>query len=327
MHDAEETLPGALGSIATQTLTDHEVILVLNGVTDDSTAIARAVAARDPRVRLLELPDPDLVGALNAGLQACRAPLVARFDADDLMMPTRLRDQLAHLTEQPDLTLVTSAVTCTAIGAPHPGPGMLRHVAWLNRLTTHEAMRAGRFIDAPVAHPAVTFRRDAILSAGAYRRGDFPEDHDLWLRLFEAGHRFGHTPGTLTDWRDRPARLTRTAAPYRDEARRTHVHRFLLSGPLAGRRARVWGAGPFGKRHARELTAAGAAVDDLIDIDPKKIGRRVAGGLPVVHADSVGAPDGRLVLLAVGSRGARQEIIAYLAARGHQPERDYLALQ
>ena len=232
----------------------------------------------------------------------------------------------AYLVQR-DLALVTSAITCTAIGAGEPGPGMLRHVAWLNTLTTPEAIRAGRFIDAPVAHPAVTFRRDAIDAIGGYRDGDFPEDHDLWLRLLEANHRFGQTPGTLTDWRDRPTRLTRTAAPYRDAARRAHVHRFLVRGPLADRRARIWGAGPFGKRHAKGLTAQGATLDDVIDIDPKKIGRRVAGGLPVVHADTVGPPDGRLVLLAVGSRGARQKIIDHLEARGHRPERDYLPLQ
>lgn len=326
VHDAEQTLERSLSSALAQTYEELELVVVLNGITDGSGEIARRVVAEDPRVRLLERARANLAEALAEGLSLCSGEFIVRHDADDWMAPSRVALQVAALDAHPEWIGVTAGVRSVGLDAG-PGAGMTRHVQWLNSLTTPEAIRAGRFIDAPLAHPAVTFRRDPVRAAGGYRDGDFPEDHELWLRLFERGALFGRVDDVLVDWTDRPDRFTRTNARCRDEARRGLVHRYLASGPLAGeRRARVWGAGPFGKRHARELHRHLGCVDDLIDIDPKKVGRSVAGGLPVVSHESVGAPDGRLILLAVGSAGARAQIESFLEERGHRVERDFLAL-
>ena len=327
VHDAETTLDDALASIAAQTLVDYEAVVVLNGCTDGSAGIARARAACDERVRLIELPKPGLVAALNCGLERARAPIVARLDADDRMMPERLELQLRGLQEHPEWAVIACGVRHTGVDGLR-SDGMARHVAWLNGLTTPEAIRAARFIDAPVAHPSVAFRAEHVRDCGGYRHGDFPEDHDLWLRLLGAGPVIGKVPQVLVEWRDRPERLTRSDPRYRDEAHRRLRHEHLLEGPLAGgRRCRIWGAGPFGRMHARELRFLGARVDDLIDIDPRKIGRQVAGGLRVRGVETIEAPDGRLTLLCVGSRGARAQMEEVLSERGHATERDYLALQ
>ncbi len=328
VHDAGSTLAEAIDSALAQTLADLELLVVLNGCTDDSAAIAASRAARDARVRLVELPEAGLVPALNAGLELARAPLVARHDADDVMHPERLARQVAALDAHPGWDVVACGVAYATLGDAAPGPGMQRFVAWLNALDTPEALRRARFIDAPVAHPSVVFRRRAVLEAGGYRDGDFPEDHELWLRLFERGAVFGKVPDVLQTWRDHPRRLTRADARYRELAFRRLRHAFLLSGPLAGGRAcRLWGAGEYGRRHAAELLDAGARVDDLIDIDPRKIGQRSTRGLPVVAHEALGPPDGRLVLLCVASRGARELIVPFLEARGYRPERDWLPLQ
>ena len=328
VRDAEDTLAEALASIAAQTLAEHEVIVVLNGCRDHSERVARAHAARDPRVRCLVLPQAGLVPALDAGLRAARAPLVARLDADDRMLPPRLEAQAAALGAHPEWAAVTCGVRHVAAADGTRGDGMGRFVDWLNGLAAPADIRAARFIDAPVAHPAVTFRSGVVLGLGGYRDGPFPEDYDLWLRFFAAGHGCGRVDDVLVEWRDRGDRLTRTDPRYAPDAVRALKHRFLLEGPLAGgRRCRVWGAGPYGRRHARDLGRAGALVDDLIDIDPRKVGRRVAGGRPVVGVDSVSAPDGRLVLVAPAAPGARDEVRAFLESRGHQLERDFLPLQ
>jgi glycosyltransferase involved in cell wall biosynthesis len=324
--DAEATLESALASALAQTYDDLEVVVVLNGITDRSAEIAREVANQDSRVQLFERDEANLAEALTEGLERCAGELIVRHDADDLMDPRRVALQIDALDAHPEWVGVTAGVRSVGLHAP-PGEGMGRHVDWLNSLITPESIRAGRFIDAPLAHPAVTFRRLEVIAAGGYRDGDFPEDHELWLRLFEGGALFGRVEETLVDWTDRPERFTRTNPRCRDEARRDLVHTYLASGPMAdGRRARIWGAGPFGKRHARDLHRRFGCVDDLIDIDPKKVGRLVAGGLPVVSHESIGPPDGRLILLSVGSAGARAQIEAFLRERGYEIERDYLPL-
>lgn len=325
----EPALGEALGSIAAQTLRDHEVLVVLNGASAATREATRAAARDDGRVRVLELQEPDLVGALNAGLEAARTDRIARLDADDVMRPARLERQVDLLERRPDLVLVTCLSDCTAAGGGDPGPGMLRFVGWLNGLTTPERIRASRFVDAPVVHPGVLFRRSSILEAGGYRRGDFGEDHDLWLRLLVRGPVFGRVPELLVDWRDRPERMTRRDPRFREEARRRLVAHHLVLGPLEGGRrpCRIWGAGKSGRLHARAIVEAGGRVDDLLDIDPKKFGRTVAGGLPVLDAAGLGPPDGRLVLVSVSVPGAREAIAARLGALGYQEDSDFLALR
>ncbi len=326
-----EVLPTCLADVRAQVGIDFECVLALDGPSDGTRAIALAETAGDPRFVVLDLPHRGLVAALEAGLAACRAPLVARMDADDRMHPERLVRQARALATS-EHALVTCEVAYDVIGDATPQGGMLRHVAWLNQLRTPAALRCARFIDAPVAHPAVMMRAAVVRAVGGYRHGDFAEDHDLWLRLFHAGHEFGFVDsdrGPLVTWRDRPRRATRTDRRYADEARRALVHRHLVAGPLAGgaRPVRIWGAGPYGRWHGKHLRALGVVVDAFIDIDPKKIGRRVLGDVPVVDATSLGGPDERAILVAVASRGARALIAAELAARGHVEDRDWWALQ
>lgn len=328
VHDAAPTLAAALSSVTAQTVSDFEVVVVLNGCTDASAGIARGYAARDPRFVLVERREADLVGALNAGIAGIRAPLVARLDADDVMAPERLALQMAALRRQPDWTAVTSRVVCEAVDGGPAGPGMSRYVDWLNGLTTPAAIAHARFIDAPVCQPAVTMRTAALRRVGGYRSGPFAEDHDLWLRLLATGARFGAVPAALLTWRDHPSRLTRSDPRYAAARRRALVHRHLLAGPLAdGRPCRIWGAGRYGRAHARGLRALGAVVEDVIDVDPRKFGREVAGGLRVVDAATVGPPAGRLILLAVASPGARAVVSSRLDHLGHTPGRDYLPVQ
>jgi len=327
-HDAADTLDAALRCVRAQTWEAFEALVVLNGCRDASPDIARAHAAEDPRLVVVERAEAGLVRALNDGLALARGPLLARFDADDLMAPERLAVQVAALEAHAGWTLTTCRVRCEAVGGGPAEPGMARFVDWLNGLTTPGAIAGARFIDAPICHPAVMARTGALRSAGGYHEGPFAEDHDLWLRLLGDGATFGAVPQTLVTWRDHPGRLTRTDPRLSATRRRELVHRHLLAGPLAGgRRCRVWGAGRYGKAHARGLLAAGAAVVDVIDVDPRKVGREVAGGLPVVAAQTVGRPDGRLVLIAVASPGAREIVARRLEGLGYAQGRDYLAVQ
>lgn len=327
VKDGAATLDDAITSVTAQTLVAWELVVVVNGSRDRSEAIARTYAEADERVRLLVARTAGLVAALQVGLGSCRAPLIARMDADDVMLPDRLAAQARYLAAHPGHDLVSCGVQHEELGAP--APGMRRHVDWLNSLESPESIRAARFVDAPVAHPAVMFRADCVRELGGYGDGDFAEDHDLWLRMLKDRPVFGRVPDTLHIWRDHDGRLTRTDPRYRPDAMRALKHRHLLAGPLAGARpCRLWGAGKAGRRHARGLLALGATVEDLIDIDPRKLDRVVSDGrLRICGPNSVGPPRGTLILIAVAAAGARAEVRERLEHLGHRPERDFLAIQ
>ncbi len=322
------TIRECLADVRAQ-LGDWECVLVLDGPSDGTERIVRDEVAGDTRFVVLERPHEGLVAALNAGLALCRADVVVRMDADDRMRPDRVVRQVAALAERGIGVVTCECAYGMIAGEGHEG--MRRHVDWLNTLRSNDLMARARFIDAPVAHPAVAFRTEVVRAAGGYRDGDFAEDHDLWLRLFAGGVVFGFvgSDGPLVTWRDRAGRATRVDGRYGDEARRALIHRHLLDvlGDPSKRGVRLWGAGKYGRWHGRHLREAGVVISAVIDIDPRKLGRRLFGEVPVVGPETLGGPDDEVTLVVVASRGARALIAAQLEGRGHQEGVHWWALQ
>jgi poly-beta-1,6-N-acetyl-D-glucosamine synthase len=82
-----------------------------DGSTDRTREIVAEYAARDPRVRLLEVDHGGKAEALNAALATVNAPLVSTIDADTLLMPYSLTRAVARLlTSPPDTVAVAGAV-------------------------------------------------------------------------------------------------------------------------------------------------------------------------------------------------------------------------
>ena len=323
VRNEERFLPAALRSLAAQTLTDWELVAVDDGSDDATPAILADAARRDPRVRVLGSPERGLVPALNAGLAACRAPLVARMDGDDVSHPRRLASQAAYLSEEPGVGLVATVFR----HFPRKGlrVGMLAYESWQNALSSHEAILADLFVESPFVHPSVMFRREAVLAAGGYRDMGWAEDYDLWLRLANAGVRFARIPEELFFWRDRPERATRTMSEYSLEAFRSCKLHHLCQGFLKGEQELVLaGAGLEGRAWCRALTSAGIRVSGWVDVDPRKVGRTLHGAT-VLAADEV-RPDGRKLLITVGTRGARAGVRSWALEAGFVEGRDFLCV-
>ncbi len=323
VRDAGPYLEACRRSLERQTLADHEVVAVDDGSTDGSGEALDRWAALNPRVRVVHLPPSGLVPALNAGLALCRAPLVARMDADDACHPRRLELEVALLDERAEVGVAGCLVRHVPVH--RVAGGTRRYEAWLNGLIEHEAMARERFVESPLPHPTAVVRREVLERAGGWRDLGWPEDHDLWLRLFAAGVRFAKVPRVLHFWRDHPRRLTRTDPRYARAAFLAMKAHHLARGPLAGgRRAVIWGAGPTGRRLARELEREGVVLGGFVDIDPRKVGREVRG-VPVVDPgglDRLLVP-GTVVLAAVAAWGGRERVRSALAARGLAEGRDF----
>jgi glycosyltransferase involved in cell wall biosynthesis len=324
-YNAAGTLPEALQSLARQTLVDYEGIAVDDGSTDETGALLDAWAGQDRRWRVLHLPHGGILAALNAGLAACQAPLVARMDADDISHPQRLEKQAAYLEAHPE----TSVVGCLVAGFPQEQvrEGFRLYMAWLNSLVSQADIRREMFVESPLAHPSVTFRREVVMQAGGYQEHGWPEDYDLWLRLYLAGAGFAKVPETLLEWRECPERLTRTDSRYSLENFLRAKAFYLARGPLAGRDAViVWGAGMAGRRLSKQLLRQGCPLVAFIDIDPQKIGR-TRRGLPILPPEAL--PERwrqyrrPALLAAVGARGARQIVRQRLTAFGLTEGQDW----
>src|SRR2546430_480594 len=87
MYNAAAYLPEAIESILNQTFSDFELIAVDDGSNDNSPDILRTFAQRDSRLRIISRPNSGIVGALNDGITASGADLIARMDSDDVSLP------------------------------------------------------------------------------------------------------------------------------------------------------------------------------------------------------------------------------------------------
>lgn len=324
-YNAADTLGEALESLFHQTFRDFEIVAVEDGSSDGTGQILENWAARDARLRVVSIPHGGIVRALNVGLQGCRAPLIARMDADDIAFPQRLASQVSYLADYPQV----AAVGCRVTGFP---PGQVRegfrlYIEWINTLLTDADIRREMFVESPLVHPSVMMRTDAVRGVGGYQEHGWPEDYDLWMRLYLAGAQFGKIPETLLAWRERPERLTRTDSRYSVENFLRLKACYLAQGPLVGRDVVwMWGAGMMGRRLSKHLLRQGVPLRAFFDVDPAKIGN-TRRGLPIYPGEALVEWWKRfrcpVILAAVGARNARPIVRQRFCNFGLQEGRDW----
>jgi glycosyltransferase involved in cell wall biosynthesis len=321
VFDAAATLPACLRSIARQTTRGWECIIVDDGSNDDSLAIERLAAAADGRFRVIGRPHRGLVSALNTGIGHCRGRYVARMDADDLMHRDRLSRQAAALDAAPDLSAVGSHVRFF----PRRGlrDGMRSYERWLNAIDSPERVRADAYVECPIAHPTLFIRREALAAFG-YRDVGWPEDYDLFLRLYGAGHAIGVVPQRLLAKRCAPERLSRTSPAYAIDRFTACKASFLANSFLArGDRYVLWGHGGTGRALRRALHDHGKAPAAIVELHPGRLGNTIHGA-PVIAPPALAEWRHLPLIASVAGGDARSRIRAALARMGYREGIDYV---
>src|SRR5579883_1018190 len=171
----------AIESLFAQTFADFELLVIDDGSSDETVAIVEGLGKSDRRLHLLRNPGMGLVDALNFGIAAARAPLIARMDADDIALPERLQRQYEYLAAHPDIDAVGTQVHFIDANGARTGKS--------SALPQDPAAVAKTLLKfCCLRHPTVTMRKAAAERAGGYR-AEFvaAEDLDLWLRLAEHG--------------------------------------------------------------------------------------------------------------------------------------------
>ena len=318
-RNAAATLDACLASISRQTDAAWECIVVDDGSTDATAGIARAAASRDSRFRVVSTPHRGLIAALNEGLTHCRAPVIARMDADDLMH----RERIAAQAEALDAHVSLGAVGCHVRLFPRRelSPRLIEYESWLNGLRSADDVVRDVFIECPIAHPTLMIRREHI--AAGYRDCGWPEDYDLVLRLLAGGCRIGVVPRRLLSWRDGPTRLSRVNGRYGIDRFTACKAAFLATGYLSAPGYVLWGYGGTGRSLRRALAAHDRTPSHIVEIKATRIGQRIHGA-PVIPIAGLPALRGRPLVVSVARSGPRGEIRAALAEMGFVEGVDYV---
>jgi glycosyltransferase involved in cell wall biosynthesis len=107
VRDGERYLGEAIESVLGQTHPRVEVIVVDNGSTDSSVALARRYG---DAVRIVDEPRAGIPYARNAGLSHAAGQLIAFLDYDDLWLPAKTEVQLAALEADPGVAIALGLV-------------------------------------------------------------------------------------------------------------------------------------------------------------------------------------------------------------------------
>lgn len=195
-RNAARFLGDAIASVRAQTFTDWELIVVDDGSTDDTTGIILRAGFQDPRV-ILKYPSRvqrchGIAATLNAGIACARSPLIARLDADDRMLPTRLERQVAFMDRHPEVGVLGTAwledlddgMVSREIRERVPSH-LLKHRRRACIPPQSDAVIRGQLRRRnPMGHPTVMFRRPLWEAVGGYDESfALAQDLDFWLKV------------------------------------------------------------------------------------------------------------------------------------------------
>ena len=172
----------AVKSILAQSFGDFEFIIIDDGSTDDTLVVLKELAARDKRIRLISRPNAGVSATANEAIGLATGEFLARMDGDDVSTPDRLEKQVAYLRANPDCVAVSGRVLLMDEDA-------LPLYVMPDVQFGHDKIDAGFWRAGwSIVQGACTFRRDALLAVGGYRKHlSLHEDHDLFTRLAEIG--------------------------------------------------------------------------------------------------------------------------------------------
>lgn len=185
LYDKSAYIERALASIAAQTLTDYEVIVVDDGSRDDGPDKVRRW--NDGRVRLVQQPNAGPGAARNRGIREAGADLLAFLDADDEWTPTYLAQSVRHLERHPDAVSITS-------GYFEWPAGISREPYWRgrgltpgrNRWTAETSPVLAVDMLAYMCPWSTVVRTDVVRALGGFfdkERCLYAEDAHLWLKV------------------------------------------------------------------------------------------------------------------------------------------------
>lgn len=182
VYNVEKYLAEAIESIISQHFNDFELIIVDDGSTDDSLAIAEQFSARDKRVQVYSQVNQGISRTRNKLLSLAKGEYIAWMDSDDISPPNRLMIQVGYLDNHPRTVAVGSwAMMVDEVNADL--------TIWQPPIE-HEHID-GRHIKGQggnIVFASSMMRKEAVVQAGGFDDNLVgSEDLDLFLRLAEIG--------------------------------------------------------------------------------------------------------------------------------------------
>lgn len=86
-YNEEQTIGACLRAVLKQGAEVTEIIVVDNNSTDNTSGVVKEIQKQSPSVRIVFEPTPGVVSARNAGFASAKGEILARIDADSIVLP------------------------------------------------------------------------------------------------------------------------------------------------------------------------------------------------------------------------------------------------
>jgi len=188
-------LKQAIDSVLQQSYVDFDLILIDDASTDGSTEIIRSSSAADTRIiPIYNKENIGLTKNLNKAITLSKGEYIARMDADDIALPTRLEKQVKFLDSHRDIDLVGSA----AIDINECGI----KIQLRKSPKTHDEIIALLPKANPMTHSTVMFRKKSFAQINFYNESyRTTQDYEMWFRAAGKGLKFHNLQEVLLKYR------------------------------------------------------------------------------------------------------------------------------
>ena len=221
VYNSEKFLAQAINSVLRQSYSNFELIITDDGSTDASVSIAQSF--KDDRIKVIvDGQNRGISYRLNQQIELANGFFFARMDADDIMYPKRIEEQVRFMMEHPQTDIVGTAVCVIDDNNEILGYRKASH-----KKTQAEALQGAVFV-----HPSV-LGRTSWFKQHLYKEEFIGmEDYELWIRTIEKSS-FAYIDDILLFYRD-PLKFKLKTYLFRQQQLRK-----FFSGAILNRRVRI----------------------------------------------------------------------------------------
>lgn len=175
VYNSETSIIRTLESVANQTYTDYEIVIINDGSFDASLQLITEFQNRYPHklIQIISQQNSGVSKARNVGLLAAKGEWVALLDSDDEWLPDKLKVQIDVLTHCPEIDFLGCALV-----------GQLIKIKGKNILSLHRVTCWDLLLKMLPQTSTAIFRKDILSRVGLYNESmTHAEDGNLWIRI------------------------------------------------------------------------------------------------------------------------------------------------
>lgn len=185
VYNGGKYLKDAVESILNQLYKNLEFIIVNDASTDETKDYLDSL--KDPRVCIVHQDtNQGTPACLNVAISRAKGGWIAIQDADDISMPSRIKEQVDYLKRHPEVGILATFVKCIRGTDKISTRELIKMESGFNVYRTHQEIMDNRFWGCPLCHGSTIYSKKLFQEVGGYNQDHkICQDYALWLRMLE----------------------------------------------------------------------------------------------------------------------------------------------